>query len=549
MSGDLAPRVHKKVFDDAVKNSIRRELKTLWAAHHAVGLKGQMCFYTLTGQEPWRSKEAGLAYWFGPDDTEALLPDIERHYNESMLPNSPLLLNPIVHDEQHKPIGSGVVWATGFALGVEKMDNNQNIRINNLGAYAGTMMRGDAHSAAGLKIVGFLPKALPPLEDGFTIEGSHELFEIANFSSEMYYRFYLLSGLSYLGKHGGFMHPNFAEIIPEEMDIEKTVAARKVDIQHLKDAAFCWKSYDRHHSLYIKFGVRPDRVENNLKYYNLCARDVGLFDATGVRHMETESAISFDFLVNGWLPRGAVTLLAAAGGAGKSSLVHNLAVKASIDYRDDEPKPTWLGSEIDMKNSNGLCVYFCEDSPAIVYSRAKIFDPEGRAHRLMLQRADFGEGVTFSAFLKRLAKLPNVPLLVIDPARKYLAGDENDANVVRAFFDDIEEFAVSKNSAVLVVHHLVRSAKVKNVLDIYDLLRGSQVFIDRSRVVIGMYRDGAHAVVGLAKNNIPPQMGMVSGERVFVRDGKHLDLMLVPGAEGIRGENLTEEEIEALKTS
>jgi hypothetical protein len=545
-SAEPTKREYKKVFDEAVQKSIVRELKTIWAAHHAVGLKGKMCLYTLNVQEPWRSKEAGLALWFGPDEIESLLPHIEKHYNEGMLPNSPLLLNPIVHDENKKPIGSGVVWATGFALGVEKMEKSQFDRINDLGAYAGSMTRGDT-AGAGLKIVGFLPKALPPLEDGYTVDGSRELFEIANFSSDMYYRFYLLSGLSYLGKHGGFMHTDFSEIIPADQDIEKAVAAKKVDVQHLKDAFFCWKSYDRHHSLYTKFGVRPEKVENNLKYYNLCARDVGLFDATGIKHNETEVGASFDFLVKGWLPRGSVTLLAAAGGAGKSSLVHNLAVKASIDFRPDEPPPTWLGAEINVPKSQGISVYLGEDSPAIVASRAKVFDPEERALRLMVQRTDFGEGVSFSTFLKRLMKLPDVPLMVIDPARKYIVGDENDATSVRAFFDVIEEFAVIKNTAVLVVHYLVKGAVVKNVLDIYDLLRGSQVFIDRSRVVIGMYRDGPHAVAGLAKNNIPPQMGMVSGERVFVRDSKHIELVPVPGPEGIRGENLTDDQIEAIK--
>lgn len=528
----------KKVFDDVVENGIRRELQAIWAAHTAVGLKGKMCLYTLPVQEPWRCKEPGLAYWFGPDGIDALLPDIEKLYNEGYLPNSPLLLNPIVHDENNKPIGSGIVWATGFALGVEKMDDAQKTRISALGAYAGSMMRGDI-PGMGLKIVGFLPKAQPPLEDGITVAGSHELFEVANFSSEMYYRFYMLAGLSYLSGHGGFMHPSFSEIVPLDADIEKTVAARKVDVQQLKDAAYCWKAYDHHHSIYTKFGINPNKVESNLKFYNLCARDVGLFDATGVKQADsTDTSLSFDFIVKGWLASGAVSLLAAAGGSGKSSLVHNLATKASIDYREDEPKPTWLGSEIDVKKCmQGLCVYFCEDSPSIVYSRSKLFDTEGRAQRLMLQRSDFGEGVTFSAFMKRIAKLPSVPLLIVDPAMKYLGGDENDANVVRAFFDELEEFAVSKNTAVLVVHHLVRSAKVKNVLEIYDLLRGAQVFIDRARVVIGMYREGAHAVVGLAKNNIPPQMGMMTGERIFVRDSKHLELVQLPGADGVRDEN------------
>ncbi len=537
-----------KELSEAVKNSIRHELKTIWAAHHAVGLKGQMCLYTLTVQEPWRSKEAGLAYWFGPDDTETLLPEIGKHYNDGALPNSPLLLNPIVHDENKKPLGSGIVWATGFALGIEKMDATQGERIKGLGAFAGAIHRGEVENA-GLKMIGFSTKALPPMEDGNTVEGCRELFNIANFANEVYYRFYLLSGLDYLGKHGGFLHKDFAEIIPAGVDIKKAIASQKVDPKLLKDADFCWKAYDKHHSLYLKFGIAPDKVENNLKFYNLCARDVELFDATGAKHADAETAVSFDFLVKGWIPKGAVTIIGATGGTGKSSLAHNLAVKAAIDYRPDEPRPTWLGSEIDLDLCKGLCVYFSgEDGPAICHARAKVFDPEGRAHRLMFQRTDFGEGGTLSTFLKRLMKLPEVPLIVIDPARKYLTGDENDAGAVSEFFEAIEEFAIRKNSAMVVVHHLVKGAKPKHVLDIYDMLRGSQVFIDRARVVVGIYREGKDTVAGLSKNNIPPQLGMVSGERLYARDGKHLELVLIPGPAGIRGDSLTEEQIEALKS-
>jgi hypothetical protein len=64
-----------------------------------------------------------------------------------------------------------------------------------------------------------------------------------------------------------------------------------------------------------------------------------------------------------------------------------------------------------------------------------------------------------------------------------------------------------------------------------------------------MYREGSHTVAGLSKNNIPPQLGMVQGERLYVRDAKRLELVQVPGPEGIRDGNLTEEQIEAIKSA
>jgi len=512
---------------DTTIASLRHEIQTIWAAHRRVGLSGFMSLYTLPNQETWRSSEAGMVFWFR--DTEQELEEtieiIAKHYNEGKLPNSPLLLNPVIHDEHKKPVGSGLIWASGLALGIESMTADQRERIDGMGALSGYVERGIV-SQAGLKMLAFSDTMLPVNPDG-TIGGCKELGQLANFLSDEYTTFYLLSGLSYLGKHGAFIHKDFHTIVPEQ---EKEVPT--VTLQKLIDAAYCFNAYDKHHSLYAKFGINPKNVANNLKFYYLCARDISLFDATGAKHADADTSASFDFLVKGWIPRGTVTVIGASGGTGKSSLAHNLAVKSAIDYRPDEAPPTWLGSEIDTKNTQGICVYFSgEDGPSIVHSRAKVFDPEGRANRLMFQRTDFGEGGNLSTFMKKLHKLPEVPLVVIDPARKYLTGDENDAGVVSEFFEAIEEFAIQKHAAMVVVHHLVKGARPRHVLDIYDMLRGSQVFIDRPRIVIGMYRDGKYTVAGLSKNNIPPQMGMVQGEKLYLRDAERLELVEA----GVRG--------------
>ncbi len=319
----------------------------------------------------------------------------------------------------------------------------------------------------------------------------------------------------------------------------------QVDIRLVMDAAACWNAYDHHQSLYEKFGIDTGKIDHNLRIYNLCARDVMLFDSTGPMRKGADE--SFEFIVPGYIPRGAVTLLAAAGGTGKSSAAHNLCIKAAIDYNEGEEPPMWLGQPINTDYCKGICIYFSgEDGPAIINARGELFDPEHRAKRLMFLRTDFGEGVTFGGFLHRLHKLPNVPLLVIDPARKYLDGNEDDADVVSKFFEAIEEFAINRKAAVVVVHHLAKGAKPQSCREVLDCLRGSQVFIDRPRVVIGMYRDGPYTAVGLSKNNIPPNMGMVQGERVFARDPKSLSLVWLPGEKGVRSDTLTEEELEEL---
>jgi RecA-family ATPase len=260
----------------------------------------------------------------------------------------------------------------------------------------------------------------------------------------------------------------------------------------------------------------------------------------------------FDFLVEGWLPRGSVTVMGATGGTGKSSLAHRLAIMASMDWREDE-QPKWLGMPLHKDRAKGVVIYFSgEDSAAIVNARASMVDPEGRSSRLMLQRNDFGlrpdgKKASIGDFLQKLRRLPDVSLVVIDPARKYLEGDEDDSEVVSNFFEAIEEFAVEKNCGMVVVHHLVKNAHPRDTRDIYDLLRGSQVFIDRPRAVIGMMREGPYTVVGLSKNNIPPNLGSIQGERLFVRDPDRLDLVLLPGKEGIRLFDVTADELREIR--
>ncbi len=537
-----------------IQQLLASELDLLWAAHKAVGLKGYMSLFSCEGQVPFRSKEPGTVFWFEPNDTEAAIAKILEMYNDGRLPNTSLLLNPVVHkknaDGSYTPLGSGIVWCTSFCMGVDSLNDESTERIWELGVQASTFHRG-ANERSGLKIVGFCHEAQPPAANGKTVAGCRELYDIAYIESEQYHDYYLLSGIAYLTNNGLFNHPDIAALFPPgaldgKGSNEKIVADCAIDSKKIFDAAFCWKAYEHHHSLYKKFGTDTADVEHNLNFFNLVARDVQLFDATGPMRKGADEM--FEFIVPGLIPRGSITILAASGGTGKSSAAHQLCVMASIDYKPGEEAPRWLGQRLAIEKCKGICIYFSgEDGPPIINARASIFDPEGRAKRLMFQRTDFGENVSFAQHLKRLHKIPDVPIMVIDPARKYLTGDENDAGVVSEFFEAIEEFAISKNTAVVVVHHLQKGAYPKSARETLDMLRGSQVFIDRPRVVVGMYRDGAYTIAGLAKNNIPPNLGMVNEERVFARDPKHLQLIWLPGHEGVRNAALSEDELEKIE--
>ena len=534
---------------EKIPSILADELATIWAAHAAVGLQGYMQLYTREEQMPFRSKQPGLSFWFAPEDTDAVVQEILKYYNSGQLPNSTLLLNPIVHHkdgETYTPIGSGIIWCTAFSLGVELLNENSAERLWQQGVFASPFERGE-NERAGLKVLAFTTEAQAPTNDGKSVVGCHELFELADIKGEQYAPYYLLSGISYLSNNGLFQHADFHSLFVKPMvDKAAYIKDASISVQNVIDAAYCWNAYDRHHSLYQKFGSNPADVEQNLRFFNLVARDVQLFDATGPMRKDAEAM--FEFIVPGLIPRGSVTLLAASGGTGKSSLAHHLCVMAAMDYKKGEEAPRWLGQRLAIEKCTGISIYFSgEDGPPIINARAAIFDPKGRAKRLMFQRNDFGPGVTFAEHLRRLHKIPDVPIMVIDPARKFLTGDEDDAGVVSDFFEAIEEFAIRKNTAVVVVHHLQKGAYPTSARETLDMLRGSQVFIDRPRVVIGMYRDGPYTVAGLAKNNIPPNMGMVTEERVFARDPQKLSLIWLPGESGVRNGTLTKEELETLE--
>ncbi len=535
-----------------IRASLKKELALIWAGHKAVGLNGYMSVYTNKTQDPWRSAIEDEIFWFDEDHTDDAIETVLYHYNDGKLPNSTMLLNPVVHEwdgENYVPKGSGVIWMTAFALGIADLTPDQMERLHDKNVLCSHVHRGEKTNA-GLKALAFLQKAQEPIEGGRTVRGCRELYNLANVKSDLYASSYILSGLSYLCLHGIFEHPNSYDLLPEQYvdkPVAETVKDYQTNYQTISDAVECWEAYDRIHSLYVHFGQDTADIPHNNRFFNLCARDLDLFDKTGPMRKGADE--TFEFIVPGYIPRGAVTLLAAPGGTGKSSVAHMLCVFASMDLAEDDPTPVWLGQEINRDICDGICIYFSgEDGPAIINARGSLFDPEGKALRLQFHRNEFQDKeMTFGEYLLALRKMPKVSIVVVDPARKYLSGDENDADVVSEFFEAIEEFAISKNCGMIVVHHLQKGAKPKNSREVLDELRGSQVFIDRPRVVIGMCRDEKHTIIGLAKCNIPPNLGMVTEERVFTRDPKNLQLIWLPGEAGVRRDYMTKEEIEAIE--
>lgn len=550
MADDIRDKAEKPIPPAELKRRLMCEIEWLFAAHARVGLRGMMCAYSIDAQDPFVPEIPGIRFWFDVTQIAEAADFIMEFYRGGARPNTSLLLNPIIHEMRdngtYAPLGSGFTWCTTLIKGVDVMNKDQIRRIKEQTLPFGFMKRGE-NLEAGIKVIAVMDEVLSINEEK-TVSGNRAIGDLINLDCAEYFSAYMLSSISYLTKNGSYIQPDFEALVGlnNGLSLKESIDTCARALQPVLDAAKCWNAYHRQQKLYDKFGQDPELIEQNLEFYRLCASDLFLFDRTGP--MREDLDVSFDFLVKGLIPKGAIIVLAASGGTGKSSIAHELCVRMAIDYREDE-QPMWLGRPLNKEHCHGVPIYFSgEDGPAIINARGALFDPESRAKRLMFHRTDFGgEDVEFPQFIERLYKMPDVPVMVVDPARKYLTGNEDDSDVVSTFFEAIESFALEKGTTVVVVHHLQKGADPKSIREVLDELRGSQVFIDRPRVVIGMYREGPYTTVGLAKCNIPPNLGMITDEMVFVRDPQLLQLVQMPGERGWKRTSVSPEELAAIK--
>lgn len=230
------------------------------------------------------------------------------------------------------------------------------------------------------------------------------------------------------------------------------------------------------------------------------------------------------FVVPGLIPAGILTLLIGSASVGKSTCLHDLALLVGTPPHLREAGRRWLGvpSE-DIRH--GTTVFLSgEDDNVLMTARAHDLGyPTFGRNTLHLPSS----GRTLDDTLASLSGLGPISLLVVDPARRFLVGDEDDSKNVDEFLNKLEKFAAEKGCAAVVSHHLKRGAKPNGPHAVLDAMRGSQVFIDRARVILGMTMRNRVVSVAVAKSNLPPSAGVGSETRRFARDDQTLRLLPV----------------------
>jgi hypothetical protein len=156
----------------------------------------------------------------------------------------------------------------------------------------------------------------------------------------------------------------------------------------------------------------------------------------------------------------------------------------------------------------------------VLNERNKLLDPQTKAANLYIREGNLRN---LDDILGDLRGVPELRLVVLDPARAFADGSEDQSERASAFFDKLLALARDKDCAVVVVHHLGKNARPKSLDDVVRNVRGSGVYVDRPRAVLGMYRtsrDKAKRItrIGVAKWNLLDKDKAYEGARPFAQD-------------------------------
>lgn len=241
-----------------------------------------------------------------------------------------------------------------------------------------------------------------------------------------------------------------------------------------------------------------------------------------------DKAGALSFVAPGYIPSGVVSVLGGDSGVGKSTLAHDLALLVGTRHEMRPADMTWLGVPADQI-AYGTAVFLSgEDPSGWLTARATTLRPDGGDIDVIELALNGGDAF---ALLESVRSIPDMVLLVVDPARSFLTdgkggpGNEDKSDDVDPFLAKLANIAAEKRCAVLVLHHIKKGARPASPRDVIETLRGSGAFKARARSCIGMLRRGEVVTVGVAKHNVPPPAVMQSASAKFHQTSGTLRLL------------------------
>lgn len=218
--------------------------------------------------------------------------------------------------------------------------------------------------------------------------------------------------------------------------------------------------------------------------------------------------VAIRWLWPGWVARGKLTVLAGAGGSGKTTLAIGLIGTLTSGGR-------WPDGDICREPGNAL-IWSSEDDPADTLvprlmaagadlSRVHII--QGRVNGAG-EREPFDPATDFDLLREAVEDIGGASLLLIDPVVNVVKGDMHRANDVRRSLQAVVDFAEAHGCAVLGISHFSKGSGGSSPA---DRVIGSQAFgaLARAVLVAAKQDDTETRVLARAKSNISDDQGGV----------------------------------------
>ena len=217
-------------------------------------------------------------------------------------------------------------------------------------------------------------------------------------------------------------------------------------------------------------------------------------------NMSAIKAQAINWLWYGWLPLGKMTILAGAGGCGKTNL--SLALIATITTGGNFPD----GSK--CENVGKVLIYSTEDDPAdtllprLMANGADVSKIDIIAGRIndKGENEPFDPSQDFPKIEQYIKSNPDIKLLMIDPIVSAVGGDMNKANDVRKSLQPLVDLANEYKFAVLGITHFSKGSAGSTPA---DRIIGSQAFTALARMAWSAAKreDEGDCILVRAKSN------------------------------------------------
>ena len=226
-------------------------------------------------------------------------------------------------------------------------------------------------------------------------------------------------------------------------------------------------------------------------------------------------------LVPGFIHAGKRHMFASEGGAGKSNLLMDLAIK--LVMADDNNPQFWMGQKITPHAHGGTVIILTgEDGKEELDHRWKALDPTGEGRRragdrlIAIPFESAGGAYPFveydpktgrdqrtpqwAGLLKAMAEMQeqgdNIILVIVDTLNTTFHGEENSAEKVGEYVRAVQPVTGELDAALLIAHHAKKTDSDKPIKSLDDMraaVRGSSALINAMRVVIGLWPDHKYA--------------------------------------------------------